>query len=183
MSETLTPLPGRTCGTCQVCCVDLEIDDPQLHKPDETPCLHLVAGGGCGVYATRPRTCAAWYCGWRLLNVDETLRPDRCGVLMVPEISATPGFAAGGLRLVPVGGDLEALFQPGVIDLAGLCVARGVPIFLSHGGGAQCKRALINALAKGDVERGDRAGFVGTLRKLLAQLVEEVARDGSAVAG
>lgn len=183
MSEAFAPLPGRTCGACQVCCVELEIDDPQLRKPDETPCRHLAAGGGCGIYGARPRTCAAWFCGWRLLNVGEALRPDRSGVLMVPEICDEPGYEKGGLRLVPVGGETEALLQPGVVDLAGLCVARGVPIFLSYGGGSRCKRVLINELAKGAVARGDQAGFIAILRATLSRMAEEVRREAAPATG
>lgn len=163
------PLPGRSCGECRVCCVELEIDDPELSKPDEVACLHLTEGG-CGIYARRPVTCATWFCGWRLINVSEAMRPDRSQVLMIPEICTEPGYEKGGLRLVSVGGDPEVLLQAEVVDLAGRFVAQGVPMFLSYGSGEQCRRVLINPAATAAVRAGDRRAFVQSLRDLLAQL-------------
>src|SRR5207302_8195653 len=98
----------------------------------------------CGIYARRAGTCATWYCGWRLSNVSEAMRPDRSRVLVIPELCHEPGYEKGGLRLTPIGGGLQALLGNEVIDLAGRFVASGVPMFLSYGSGAQCKRVLIN---------------------------------------
>jgi hypothetical protein len=163
------PLPGRKCGDCHACCVEPAIDDPELSKPEEVACPHLVAGG-CGIYARRPVTCATWFCGWRLINMSDALRPDRSRVLMIPELSTEPGYEKGGLRLAPIGDDLEVLLQDEVVDLAGRFVANGVPMFLSYGSGDRSKRVLINALGKASVQAGDRAGFVRVLRGVLARL-------------
>ena len=163
------PLPVRSCGECRVCCVELRIEDLELNKPDEVACPHLTEGG-CGIYARRPATCATWFCGWRLINVSDAMRPDRSRVLMTPELCTEPGYEKGGLRLVAVGGEVEALLQEEVVDLAGRFVAQGVPMFLSYGAGDRCRRVLINEACKPSVKAGDRSGFVRALRGLLAQL-------------
>lgn len=171
------PLPGRDCGSCAVCCVELAIDDPQLTKPDEVPCPHLAAGGGCGIYSERPHTCATWYCGWRLLNLSEAMRPDLSRVLLVPEMCHEPGYQKGGLKLVPVGHDPSVLLQAEIIDLAGRCVAGGVPIFLSWGAGERCKRFLINRSAEPLVRAGDRRAFVALLTHTLERMQAEILAD------
>jgi hypothetical protein len=48
----MTPLHKRVCGPCNTCCVELEIDAPELRKKARAPCQHL-AGAGCGIYAKR----------------------------------------------------------------------------------------------------------------------------------
>lgn len=175
----LQPFPGRTCGECTVCCVELEIHDPELTKADEVACPHMLAGG-CGIYASRPGTCASWFCGWRLLNMGEGLRPDRSNVLMIPEMCHEPGYQKGGLKLVPVGGDPEVLLRDDVIDLAGRCIAGGAPIFLSYGSGARCKRVLLNPLAEPVVRAGDREGFLAIVRDTLGRLVAAAGQASSA---
>jgi hypothetical protein len=154
--------------------VHLAIDDPELSKPDETACPHLVEGG-CAIYARRPVTCATWFCGWRLINVSDALRPDRSRVLMIPEMCDEPGYQKGGLRLAPLGGDVQVLLQDEIVDLAGRFVARGVPMFLSYGSGERCHRVLINELGRPAVACGDRAAFVAILRGLLGQLEAQAA--------
>lgn len=167
------PLPGRDCGECVACCVELAIDDPELKKPDEVACPHL-AGDGCGVYERRPRTCRAWYCGWRLIGFSEAMRPDRSKVLMIPEMGDQPGYERGGLKLSPIGGDPEVLLQGELVDFIGKCVARDVPIWLTFGAGPAAKRLMINELLKPAVRLGDRAGFVRGMRSALAQLEARV---------
>ena len=174
---TFQPLPGRTCGACTACCVHLEIDDPQLSKPDDVVCPNLLSAGGCSIYASRPRTCASWYCGWRLLNLSDAMRPDLSKVLLMPEMCEAPGYQKGGLRLVAVDGDPNTLLQNEIIDLAGRCVANGVPVFLSHGTGAACKRVLLNPLAQVAARAGDRASFLATVQDLLAQMAAAVAAE------
>ena len=48
--------PGKTCGPCTMCCSVLEI--VEMKKPAGPVCAHCRAGGGCGIYPSRPR-CAA----------------------------------------------------------------------------------------------------------------------------
>ena len=53
---------ARNCGHCRECCIVLEVEG--LAKPSDTPCRHL-CGGGCSIYPTRPKSCAAFTCAWR----------------------------------------------------------------------------------------------------------------------
>ena len=74
---------GRECGTCNVCCVALTIDDPALRKAQGYRCRNATRDNGCTIYEDRPGTCRAFFCGWRRLKwVREPLRPDRSGVLV-----------------------------------------------------------------------------------------------------
>jgi hypothetical protein len=72
----------RTCGTCDLCCRLPAIDwpeYPELHKPADVPCLHLVLGRGCAIHADRPMHCASFQCLWLMGFGPEALRPDRIG--------------------------------------------------------------------------------------------------------
>ncbi len=51
-------IPGRECGDCNVCCVSLTIDDPELQKVQGYRCKNSVPGKGCVIYQNRPQTCA-----------------------------------------------------------------------------------------------------------------------------
>lgn len=80
----------RQCGDCTVCCHVLEIDDPELNKPAGIPCSHCA--NGCRVYERRPRVCRDWLCMWREFPglLDDSWRPDHCGVLMrMAEVDAS----------------------------------------------------------------------------------------------
>jgi hypothetical protein len=78
---------------------------------------------------------------------------------------------------VPVGGDPQSLLQDGAVELAGRCIAAGVPIFLSYGSGSHCKRMLMNPLAEPVIRAGDRTGFVAIMRDIVGQLVEAAQAD------
>src|SRR5579864_223479 len=56
-------VPGRTCGSCSLCCKLLRIEE--LEKPVGTWCNHCASGrGGCAIYDQRPRECRTFYCSW-----------------------------------------------------------------------------------------------------------------------
>lgn len=167
-------LPGRVCGECSVCCVEMEIDDPELSKPDYQPCVHLMTGRGCAIQDRKPRTCRTWFCGWRFLHLSDAVRPDRCGVMLAPEPGAPPGFEKGGLRVVLVDGDRHGLLNDELLDLLARCVTGGVPIFLSYGNGRFAKRALINEPARPAIAASDKPLLVETLYSLLDAMAEAV---------
>jgi len=160
-------LPGRVCGECTVCCVELEIDDPALSKPDYVPCPHMIRGGGCGIHARQPQACRSWFCGWRFLNLSDALRPDRCGVMLSPELGAAPGYEKGGLRVVLVNGDRSGLRNDELLDFLARCIKGGVPIFLSYGNGRFARRALVNDAARPTIDAGDKPLFLATLTGFL----------------
>jgi hypothetical protein len=167
-------LPGRECGACSVCCVEMEIDDPELSKPDYAPCAHLIAGGGCAIQDRKPRTCRNWFCGWRFLHLPDAMRPDRCGVMLAPELGNMPGFEKGGLRVVLVDGDRHGLLNGALLDLVARCVAGGVPIFLSYGNGRFAKRSLVNEPAQAAIAAGDQTALVDVLHGLLDAMAAAV---------
>ncbi len=62
-------VPGRTCGTCSLCCILPDID--ALSKPANAVCRHCVPGQGCRIYADRPKLCADFQCRW----IEDALLP------------------------------------------------------------------------------------------------------------
>jgi hypothetical protein len=64
-------LPGRSCGTCMMCCMVYTIRE--LNKPAGRWCVHAGRGRGCGIYAERPDTCRQFVCMWL---ADPTLGPE-----------------------------------------------------------------------------------------------------------
>ncbi len=165
------PIPGRECGGCSVCCVELKIDDPELQKDDDVPCPHLTLNAKCSIYESRPHTCRHWLCGWRLMALSDGMRPDRSKILLVPEMGTVPGYEKGGLRIVFVGGQIPMRFDDEFLNLTGKMVAGGVPLFLSYGSGPYGKRIMVNEQLKPAVTAGDRDKFVEILRDTLGQMV------------
>jgi hypothetical protein len=66
-----TLVPGRSCGTCTMCCKVYLIRE--LSKPAGQWCVHCVQGSGCGIHASRPRSCREFFCSWL---VDPNLGPE-----------------------------------------------------------------------------------------------------------
>ncbi|MBB3978224.1 hypothetical protein GGQ64_003458 [Rhizobium azooxidifex] len=60
--------PGRSCGTCTLCCRLPDID--ALSKPANAWCQHCRAEGGCTIYQDRPQVCRDFLCLWM---VDDAL--------------------------------------------------------------------------------------------------------------
>ena len=64
-----------------MCCKVLDV--PELEKPANHWCPHVVKGRGCGIHETRPAICRGYQCRWTL---DETLgdawKPDRCKFIL-----------------------------------------------------------------------------------------------------
>jgi hypothetical protein len=54
--------PGRSCGTCTLCCKVFEV--PSLQKPAGTWCRHCTPGVGCAIHETRPQHCREFFCLW-----------------------------------------------------------------------------------------------------------------------
>jgi hypothetical protein len=71
----------RSCNGCQACCTVVGVQE--LRKPHWTRCQHQ-CDTGCAIYEDRPRSCQGYSCLWAagLLEEDETLRPDRLGIIL-----------------------------------------------------------------------------------------------------
>ena len=74
-------VPGRTCSGCTLCCSLLGI--VELKKPVFTICKHCIIGKGCKIYEVRPRTCAVFYCSYRIsADLPEYWNPKICGMVL-----------------------------------------------------------------------------------------------------
>lgn len=66
------------CNGCTACCTVLPIE--AINKPMYTPCQFC--DKGCTIYDKKPQTCNEFECAYfQGLNVSESLRPDKCGVI------------------------------------------------------------------------------------------------------
>ena len=171
ISDDLPLVAGRTCGSCNVCCVALTIDDPELQKAQGYRCRHAQRDNSCGIYRTRPDTCRTFHCGWRRLKwVRESLRPDTSGVLVQlhGEISQADGTRRLGVAFTLL--TKAALKAEGLAELVAAAVAADVPVFLTIPGppGYTAAQARINAALADAVARKDKPGLLRILRELYA---------------
>ena len=84
-------VPGRSCGTCAMCCKVFAI--PEVEKGSQQWCRYVVQGRGCGIHATRPTVCRQFFCHWlRNPHLGPEWKPDRAKFLLYTEM--------GGKRLV-----------------------------------------------------------------------------------
>ncbi len=164
-------VPGRACGTCNVCCVALTIDDPELQKPQGYRCRNTLPDKSCAIYATRPQTCRAFYCGWRQLKwVRETLRPDVSGVLvrLHGEVSAATGTPTLGVMFTLLSD--AALRAEGLAESVAAAVIAEVPVYLHVPGppGYTASRARLNEALSEAVLARDKTAVLQILRRARA---------------
>ena len=57
----------------------------ELRKPMYAACQHC-GPAGCSIYGTHPPTCSQWQCLWAAGVLDESDRPDRCGLMFEQSI-------------------------------------------------------------------------------------------------
>ena len=153
-------IPGRDCGSCNVCCVSLTIDDPELQKPQGYRCKNALPDNSCNIYPARPHTCRSFNCGWRLLKwVRQTLRPDLSGVLvrLHYEIAAANGSSTLGVIFTLL--NKRALKAEGLAESIAAAVSAGVPVYLQipgppgyTSGQARMNEALLHAVQTRDKE-------------------------------
>jgi hypothetical protein len=87
--------PGRSCGTCSLCCKIMRID--ALDKPVGKWCPHVVKGQGCSIYSSRPKECQEFYCLWLLDGAlgDEWL-PAKSKMVLAPDGNRITAHVDGG---------------------------------------------------------------------------------------
>ncbi len=161
-------IADRPCGECNVCCVALTINDPALQKLPGVRCRHAQHDNSCAIYATRPHTCRAFYCGWRQLKwIRETLRPDRSGVLVQlhGEVSAdgTPRMGVAFTLL-----NAAALRADGLAESVAAAVRADVPVYLHVPGppGRTSTRVRINEVLLDAVLTWNKPGILNILSRL-----------------
>jgi hypothetical protein len=79
------------CGDCDICCKVFDIHE--LDTPSGEYCRHCT-GGACGIHEERPQVCRGYECAYLANDWNESLRPDKCGVV----INNTPGDGYVALR-------------------------------------------------------------------------------------
>ncbi len=167
-TEMEQPLvPGRDCGTCNVCCVALTIDEPTLRKPQGFRCRNARPDNGCAIYETRPDTCRTFFCGYRQLKwVRDTLRPDLSGVLIKQhgEIARGTGEKRVGVAITLL--NSSALKAEGLAETVAAAVAADIPVYLNIPGppGYTAAEARINDVMREAVLRRDKPEILRLLR-------------------
>jgi len=163
-------VPGRSCGTCNVCCVALTIEDPALQKVQGYRCPNTTKEKGCAIYETRPETCRTFFCGWRRLKwVRETLRPDSSGVLVRLHFELANGVRTLGVIFTLLNN--AALKADGLAESVAAAVAADIPVFLNVPGppGYTGGMAKINDILGDAVFARDKAAVLAILRRARAQ--------------
>jgi hypothetical protein len=165
-------VPGRTCGSCNVCCVALTIDDKDLQKVQGYKCRNTLPDKGCAIYESRPDTCRTFFCGWRLLKwVREPLRPDLSGVLVrlqYEKPTATEPSRQGVVFTLLNGAALKA---EGLAESVAAAVAADVPVWLQIPGppGYTSSQARINDVLRQAVTTMDKEAVLTILRQARAK--------------
>jgi hypothetical protein len=170
--------PGKTCGACTACCVELRINTPEFKKDSHVPCAHLTASG-CGIYQDRFKVCRQFLCGWLLsAELGEDWRPDRSGVLLM-QVTQTdlpkPYQAAGHGVLMLISGGEAAVTRPGFAEHVFQLVSRGVGVYLT----TVSPKALVNADLAPLVAAKDLPGTTRTLLHLYRLLAASRAGKGT----
>jgi hypothetical protein len=169
MSNPGTPtlVAGRSCGDCHVCCYALRIDEPDMQKTAGAVCRHLGAQG-CNIYESRYATCRSWLCGWWMQpELDNSWRPDLCGVLLIPETAPTPGFLAMGYKVQLV--DEKPLASPDVLNKLCGFIAGATPLYLSLEG--YPTKAFLNPALWPLVAAGNGPAIIAALAQMLRELM------------
>jgi hypothetical protein len=169
MKEDL--VPGRSCGTCNVCCVGLTIDEPTLRKPQGFRCRNAQPDNSCAIYDSRPPSCRTFYCGWRLLKwVPEPLRPDKSGVLVrMYQPTSNKGPQKPGWVVMPQPTSL--VNSDGLCEIIAAGINAGMQIYLDVPGqpGYTSVIVHINKPVARAASAGDKPAILNFLRDALIQ--------------
>lgn len=145
VTQQISLVLDRTCGTCTACCSVLPVRAAGFTKMPSTTCALCIPGRGCKIYDARPDACQTYYCVWRQSSVlDDEWRPDRSGVLITDEYEDVPeGYAlASGVRFI-VFGDHAAVRRPQFAHVIYHLVSTRTPVFLSIPGPPGCHAAKL----------------------------------------
>jgi hypothetical protein len=159
----------RSCGECNVCCVALAIDDPELQKLEGHPCRNAQRDHGCAIYATRPQACRAFYCGWRRLKwIRETLRPDKSGVLVRLHVVVTAETGDQHWGVIFSLLNAASLKADGLAESVAAGIGAGIPVYVHVPGppGHTGCHVRINEALHDAVLTRDKAAVLQTLRRV-----------------
>jgi Fe-S-cluster containining protein len=162
---------GRECGSCNVCCVALTIEDPRLHKAQGYRCKHARRDNGCAIYETRPQSCRSFFCGWRRLKwVREALRPDRSDVLVRLNGEFSPEDGQERLAVEFMFLSPTALEAEGIAETIAAAVAARIPVSMSVPGrpGYTYAHARINEPLEEAVKTRNKPAMLAILAEIYA---------------
>lgn len=78
----MSTIPGRSCGSCNMCCKVLTIEE--LKKDAGPLCGKWCAPGGCSIYETRPQVCRDFECEWLMeREMPVKLKPNEVGTILM----------------------------------------------------------------------------------------------------
>jgi hypothetical protein len=135
------PKPERTCGSCRLCCKLLSVNEEghkpnsnmeyEFHKPAFKWCKKA-CDKGCSIYGTEdfPWTCRTFSCAWLEGMGDESLKPNKCGMVVSLEgddkgkMLAVVWEDRPGLHISPLGKKLEQVLWNNS-DTSAICVVNG----------------------------------------------------------
>jgi hypothetical protein len=162
------PVPGRACGACDVCCVVFKIEVPSIAKEAGERCRHL-GRKGCAIYETRPDTCRKWLCGWRLIpGLPENWRPDLSGILIYQIKCPEPAYGETAF-IIALSRGTSHMNDVAVLGFVQNMVRARIPLYLTlQAGKADNRGAFLNPILEPMIAGGDAAGFIATLRRLVA---------------
>lgn len=164
-------VPGRECGSCNVCCVSLTIDDPVMFKPQGYRCRNARPDNSCAIYTDRPGTCRTFFCGWRQLRwVKDGLRPDTSGVLVRRHTEVAPdGTRRDGVIFTLL--DRRALKAEGLAETVAAAILADIPVFLGIPGppGHTSAQARLNDVLHHAVISKDKPAVLELLRQARAK--------------
>jgi hypothetical protein len=169
---------GRDCGACTLCCRVPPVDTPEFQKQAGVLCGHCQESRGCAIHTARPPVCREWFCGWRRLPLlDDSWRPDRCGVLIALGADEVPdGLQPYRSTKFIVTDDGAWMAAPAFVTYVAGLVHAGVATYLAVPGppGHHAVKALLNARLADPIARRDGAAIAAILRDLV-----EVLRHGT----
>jgi hypothetical protein len=165
-------VPGRSCGTCNVCCVVPTIDDRALQKLPGYRCHNALPNGACAIYQARPRTCQEFFCGWRRLKwIREDLRPDSSGVfvMVINEATLEPGVNQVAVTFTLLDGASPAV--PGFAEVVAAAIQANVSAYLVVPGlpGFTANRMHLNEVLVDPVRQRDKAAVLRIIEEMRAE--------------
>lgn len=83
--ETVVLEKFRPCGDCSECCSGALIGNSHGNRFGHGRACVFLVNKTCSIYKHRPQACQTFQCGWSQHILPESLKPNKCGVLVSVE--------------------------------------------------------------------------------------------------
>ena len=156
----------RECGGCTACCFTHSVARAGIPVTKMFEwCGHCTQGVGCSIYENRPGSCRTYKCLWLLDSLDESMRPDRWGIVI--DIWEVPGeelklanfwecvkgrFAAPDIQAM-----IQGLIATGRYAVAGRPMNRDQPLYFPAGMTDAEKLRFLQAAVQELIQQQDAA--------------------------